>query len=115
MLAFFIIAPLVLTDRVDVVELNHFYNGNGELVFDQVVWWDWNSAESRYDVVDWRLLKGVRRENEEDKRKWDNEHPDGPPYVPEFVGYHATPRRIRDEWVSDWHDEKSGRRRVVRA
>ena len=40
---------------VDVVELNHFYDDNGQPVFDQVIYYDWDGA--RHQVRDWWLVK----------------------------------------------------------
>jgi hypothetical protein len=31
----------VLRDSADLVEINHFYDEHGRLVFDQVIWYDW--------------------------------------------------------------------------
>lgn len=47
----------VTTDRVEVVELNHFYDENGRLVFDQLIFWKWDHYTGRDQVVDWRLVK----------------------------------------------------------
>ncbi len=58
-----------LQDRVDVQELNHFYNEEGKLVFHQIIYYEWQPysvlRESgvreegwRYQVVDWRLVRG---------------------------------------------------------
>ena len=33
--------PSVLVGSVDLVELNHFYDEYGKLIFDQVIWYDW--------------------------------------------------------------------------
>ena len=103
--------PGPLVDRVDVVEVNHFYDGStGKLTFDQIIWYDWNPYESRYDVVDWRLLKGVRGEIVDQEalkkhRAWPDKFP---PPDPEWLGGHATPLpdyRLKIH-VSLWHDEK---------
>ena len=48
---------VVATDRVDLIEVNHFYDERGRLVFDQVIFYDWSSRESRHQVRAWRLLK----------------------------------------------------------
>jgi hypothetical protein len=42
---------------VDLVELNHFYDENGRLVFDQVIFYDWHSIDQRFHVREWRLVK----------------------------------------------------------
>ena len=44
----------VLTDRVDVLELEHFYDAaRGGKVFDQWIGWRWNGE--RHEVVFWRF------------------------------------------------------------
>lgn len=47
----------VARDTVDLIELNHFYDEHGRLVFDQVIFWDWSEDAGRYDVRAWRLVK----------------------------------------------------------
>ena len=47
----------VARESVDLVELNHFYDEHGRLVFDQVVFYDWSDADARYNVRAWRLVK----------------------------------------------------------
>lgn len=47
----------VAVDRVDLIEVNHFYDEQGRLVFDQIIFYDWSPANSRYNVRAWRLLK----------------------------------------------------------
>ncbi len=47
----------VATDRVDVIELNHFHDEQGKHVFDQVIFYDWSPTRGRYNVLAWRLLK----------------------------------------------------------
>jgi hypothetical protein len=44
-------------ESVDLVELNHFYDEHGRLVFDQLIFYDWSAAEERYHVRTWRLVK----------------------------------------------------------
>src|SRR3989344_3912670 len=46
-----------ITDDVDLIEINHFYDDQGRLVFDQVIYYDWCYKVHRYQVRDWRLLK----------------------------------------------------------
>jgi hypothetical protein len=45
----------VLREHVDIIHLNHFYDDNGNLVFDQVIFKRWDSE--RPQVVDWRLIR----------------------------------------------------------
>lgn len=47
----------VVADRVDLIEINHFYDEHGRLVFDQIIFYDWSPADSHYHVRAWRLLK----------------------------------------------------------
>jgi len=49
--------PIPVVDQVDVIEVNHFYDENGKLVFDQLIYYDWNRVDCRYDIVAWQLLK----------------------------------------------------------
>ena len=44
------------TDKVDLVEHNHFYDENGREVFQQLIWWDWDKYNSRFVIRDWRLV-----------------------------------------------------------
>ncbi len=46
---------LVLRDRCDVIELNHFYDDVGRHIFDQVIFYNWDGR--RHQVLDWRLVK----------------------------------------------------------
>jgi hypothetical protein len=47
----------VTRESVDLIELNHFYDEHGRLVFDQVIFYDWSAGEARYNVRAWRLVK----------------------------------------------------------
>ena len=47
----------VARERVDLVEVNHFYDEQGRLVFDQTIFYDWSESHSRYMVRAWRLVK----------------------------------------------------------
>jgi hypothetical protein len=47
----------VARESVDLIELNHFYDEHGRLVFDQVIFYDWSAVEARYNVRAWRLVK----------------------------------------------------------
>lgn len=48
----------VVRDECDVLELNHFYTGEGKLVFSQWIFFTWNESKSRHDVVEWAMAKG---------------------------------------------------------
>jgi hypothetical protein len=47
----------VAHDRVDLIEVNHFYDERGRLVFDQIIFYDWCSARGGFNIRAWRLLK----------------------------------------------------------
>jgi len=47
----------VARESVDLMELNHFYDEHGRLVFDQVIFYDWSNDDARYQVRAWRLVK----------------------------------------------------------
>lgn len=78
----------VTVDRVDLAEINHFYDEQGRLVFDQIIYYDWSAEHSRYNVRDWRLIKSP---SQIPKKKWDG-----------------------DGYVSEWKDfkQRDGLRRV---
>lgn len=48
----------VVRDECDVLELNHFYTGEGKLVFSQWIFLAWNELKSRHDVIEWAMAKG---------------------------------------------------------
>jgi len=50
-------APFSACDTVDVIEINHYYDDQGQLVLDQMIFYDWSPRKSHYDVRAWRLLK----------------------------------------------------------
>lgn len=47
----------VSRDRVDLVEVNHFYDDSGRHVFDQVIFYDWSPLDCRHLVRAWRMVK----------------------------------------------------------
>lgn len=49
----------IVSDKVDLIEVNHCYDENGQLVFDQLLFYDWSPHKARYDVRDWRLIKSA--------------------------------------------------------
>lgn len=52
---------VLLEERHDVVELNHFYSDAGDLTFSQYIWYDWKWNDRlqtyRFDVIAWRLVQ----------------------------------------------------------
>ena len=49
--------PYRYVDRVDVIELNHYYDEYGKWVFDQWIYWRWYPNQSTFHVVAWKLAK----------------------------------------------------------
>ena len=47
----------IARDEVDLIEINHFYDGKGNPVFDQIIFYDWSPTQCRFNVRAWRLLK----------------------------------------------------------
>lgn len=58
----------VAREKVDLMEVNHFYDEQGRLVFDQVIFYDWSPDHSRYMVRAWRLVKNPSQLPERDWR-----------------------------------------------
>jgi len=46
-----------VTDRVELLEVNHFYDDHGRRLFTQLIGWTYNLDEQRQEVVFWRILK----------------------------------------------------------
>lgn len=46
-----------LRESVDLLEINHFYDERGRLVFDQSIFYDWTADKGHYRVLAWRLVK----------------------------------------------------------
>lgn len=56
-------------DRVDLVEVNHFYDENGKRVFDQLIFYDWRPVQGDYAVRAWRLMKSEQQYPVKDWRR----------------------------------------------
>ncbi len=52
-------APIanIASDRVDLVEVNHYHDDSGRKVFDQLIFYDWSDQRKRFQVRAWRLIK----------------------------------------------------------
>lgn len=48
----------VARDRCDIIELNHYYNGDGHPVFSQWIFWRWEGRAFR--VLAWRMARKNR-------------------------------------------------------
>lgn len=47
----------VLRDRVDVIEINCYYDHDSNQVFQQLIYWEWVSEEHAHRVCAWRMAK----------------------------------------------------------
>jgi hypothetical protein len=47
----------VIEDRVDLIEVNHFYDADAKHVFDQIIFYDWCDSTCRFQVRAWRMVK----------------------------------------------------------
>ncbi len=79
-----------LTERVDLIELNHFYDDLGRNMYDQVIFYEWSPDYRRYHVIAWCLV-------ENDLGRMPSK----------VVG--------SDDYVVRWHDRDSKVRREVRS
>jgi hypothetical protein len=61
----------VVQDRVDLIEVNHYYDEHGEAVFDQVIFYDWSPRQSRFHIRAWRLLKSPEQVPHRDWKRRD--------------------------------------------
>lgn len=59
----------VAADSVDVIEVNHYYDHHGQLVFDQVIFWRWLTGDQERHVVAWRMLKHTHQTPRRDWRR----------------------------------------------
>lgn len=49
-----------LIEWADVIEVNAYYDHQGNRVFTQLIFWDWKPDCSEYRVFAWRMAKGQR-------------------------------------------------------
>lgn len=57
-----------LCEKVDLIEVNHFYDEQGKLVLDQLIFYDWSPTDGRFQVRAWRLLKKPTQVPRKDSR-----------------------------------------------
>lgn len=46
-----------VTQHVDLVEVNHYFDDAGKPVFDQLIFFNWDDDANRFSVLAWRLIK----------------------------------------------------------
>ena len=111
----------IVEDNVEWFELNHCYDVNAKLKFDQVILWEWSfytegrERKRQAVVVTWYMLdKKYNREqltpdeyrakNIEFRDQWvaDKKKGTAPDYIPKFMFNHRCPRYdvFRGKWVA---------------
>lgn len=45
-----------VSESVDLIELNHYYDGQGRHSYDQVIFYEWSHDYSRFHVIAWFLV-----------------------------------------------------------
>ena len=49
-----------ISETVDLIELNHYYDDQGRHSYDQVILYEWSHDYSRYHVISWYLVEKNR-------------------------------------------------------
>ena len=98
------IEPREIVQHVDRLELNHVYSQSGRLAIDQIILWDWDTLEERYQVVDWMKVHGYRLEVDGERMEWERRHPNGPDYIPRPNSSYMVPRRDGGKYSVTWWD-----------
>lgn len=52
-------AMSLATQDVDLIEINHLYDEQGQHLLDQLIFYEWSAHRGRYDVLAWRKLKST--------------------------------------------------------
>lgn len=50
---------IAIRERADVIEVNRYHDADGNLVFTQVIFWEWSGEDFR--VFAWRMVKSPRQ------------------------------------------------------
>lgn len=58
----------VVRESVDLMEVNHFYGADCQLVFTQIIFYDWDHKLGRFSCRAWRLVKSP---NQVPRRDWE--------------------------------------------
>ena len=102
-------AAVVVQQRVDLIELNHFIDQEGREVFRQVLFYDWSPRHRQYIVRAWRLVK---LESLIPRRRWSPPgyeclwHDDGLLRQVNAAAFRETwtqhdPERVNRKWVAE--------------
>jgi hypothetical protein len=77
-----------LTQKVDLIELNHRYDDQGRHCYDQVIFYEWSPDYRRYHVVAWCLVEN------------------GSSRMPAFD-------HNKNRYTVKWFDRDSGQQRII--
>lgn len=70
----------VIKEHVDLIEYNHYHDSNMNLIFDQVIFYNWSSQRKRFDVIAYRLVKSESQIPVKKKKgyltRWHDNHSD---------------------------------------
>lgn len=53
----------IVADDVDLIELNHYYDGCGQPIFSQFIFWDWHPRLGTHVVRAWTMADTTRTAN----------------------------------------------------
>jgi len=92
----------IVTETVDLIELNHVYDPKGHLIFDQVVFYERNPKTGRFQVRGWCMVE----DNDVINRRPVRNHSNGL-YLVDWldkdcnVHRRITSRTYRESWTQD--------------
>lgn len=102
----------VVRDRVDVIELNHHYNEEGFLLYEQVIFRDWSDFYREYVIVATLTINDPANQHarypRQDRGRWyciweTNDWVCGDPanfvYYPRFYWREVTANQYRETWT----------------
>ena len=82
----------IAEEHIDMIELNHYYDLKGRIVFDQIIFWEKWPSNGKYHVRAWCLA-------DDNSNKFENRRP--------IYDYQT------DLWVVNWNDTDAELRRKL--
>lgn len=77
-----------MAEKVDLIELNHFYDLEGKHQYDQIIFYEWSTEFRRFHVISWNLVE-------------------------QELSRLPTRRPLQREYVVSWYDRDSRMEREV--
>lgn len=87
-----------IVDYVDKIEINHYYNEDGKLVIDQIIFYDTQR------IIDWRLIEDGRKTNPTHAKIAEKAQAI---YIPDWIGTKMKPQIERGKYVCRFYDKRS--------